>query len=298
MRYADPSRGRPYTKDPAVVSFRGVYYLYYSLPPAKPDYPTWTVGIARSPDLENWERVGELLPEADYERNGLCAPGAVELDERVHLFYQTYGNGPKDAICHAVSGDGVHFTRSATNPIFSPTGSWTVGRAIDADVIVHDDQLFLFFATRDPTMTTQMLGVAAAPLNSGFGRDAWVQMCAESILKPELDWEKQCIEAPALCKQGDIYYMFYGGGYNNEPQQIGCATSRDCLHWTRLSDQPVLPSGGPGEWNASESGHPFVFVDHDGQAYLFFQGNNDHGQTWYLSKKRIVWHDGMPRFLD
>ena len=76
--------------------------------------------------------------------------------------------------------------------------------------------------------------------------------------------------------------MFYGGGYNNEPQQIGCAVSDDGVRWTRLSDEPFLPNGAPGEWNASESGHPFAFTDDDGQVHLFFQGNNDMGQTWYL----------------
>lgn len=51
---------------------------------------------------------------------------------------------------------------------------------------------------------------------------------------------------------------------------------------------------GAGEWNASESGHPYAFTDHDGQDYLFFQGNNDKGKTWYLSKKRIHWNGDIP----
>ncbi|MBZ0298898.1 MAG: family 43 glycosylhydrolase [Anaerolineae bacterium] len=297
MRFADESRGRPYSKDPAVVRFKGVYTLYYSLPPAAPSVAgptTWTIGIARSNDLEHWEKVGEILPEAPYESKGLCAPGAIVLAGHVHLFYQTYGNGPNDALCHAVSEDGLHFTRNATNPIFKPTGAWNVGRAIDADVMPIGDRLLLYFATRDPTMTTQMLGVAAASLHSDFGRSQWVQVCAAPILKPELDWEKQCIEAPAVCSHEGRYFMFYAGGYNNEPQQIGCAVSDDGLTWTRLFDEPLLPNGGPGDWNASESGHPYVWVDDDGRTYLFFQGNHDHGQTWYLSKCEIGWRDGLP----
>ena len=71
--------------------------------------PGWAIGIARSSDLDSWEKIGEILPEQEPERNGLCAPGAIVLDGRVHLFYQTYGNGPKDAICHAVSEDGLAF---------------------------------------------------------------------------------------------------------------------------------------------------------------------------------------------
>ncbi len=301
MRFADDSRiGRPFAKDPAVVRFAGGYWLYYSLPPFGDGSvgDGWAIGIARSDDLDTWRKVGEIIPQADYERNGLCAPGAIVLADRVHLFYQTYGNGPKDAICHAVSEDGLHFVRDTTNPIFAPMGAWTVGRAIDADVVVHEDRLLLYFATRDPAMRIQMLGVAAASLASGFGRDSWTQLCAAPILKPELPWEQECIEAPAVCKHGGVFFMFYGGAYNNKPQQIGCATSADGVRWQRLSDAPFLPNGAPGTWNASESGHPFVFVDDDGATSLFFQGNNDMGKTWYLSRKRIGWQSNRPYLME
>ena len=82
--------------------------------------------------------------------------------------------------------------------------------------------------------------------------------------------------------------MFYAGGYNNEPQQIGVATSLDGLTWERLSDQPVLPNGRAGSWNTSESGHPGVFVDGP-RTWLFFQGNNDRGHTWFLSRLPVEW---------
>jgi hypothetical protein len=216
------------------------------------------------------------------------------IGNQVHLFYQTYGNGPRDAICHAVSSDGLHFAREETNPIFRPTGEWNCGRAIDADVVIHRDQLLLYFATRDPAMKVQLLGVASAPLNDSFARDAWTQRCHAPILEPELPWEQACIEAPAVCRHGNALYMFYAGAYNNRPQQVGCAVSEDGISWQRLSDEPFLPNGTPDAWNASESGHPFVFVDADGQTYLFFQGNNDGGQTWYLSYVRVGWRDGLP----
>ncbi|MCL4402085.1 MAG: glycoside hydrolase, partial [Acidobacteria bacterium] len=57
---------------------------------------------------------------------------------------------------------------------------------------------------------------------------------------------------------------------------------------------PFLANGKPGEWNSSESGHPGIFVDDDGQTYLFYQGNHDGGKTWLLSFVRIGWKDGWP----
>ncbi len=151
MKYAETVSGRPFTKDPAVVKFAGEYYMYYSLPGETAEGP-WRIGIARSNDLENFAPVGHLTPEAECERNGLCAPGAIVLNGQVHMFYQTYGNGKRDAICHAWSDDGVNFTRDPSNPVFSPTGDWNCGRAIDADVIEFKGELIMYFATRDPDM--------------------------------------------------------------------------------------------------------------------------------------------------
>ena len=88
---------------------------------------------------------------------------AIVLDGKVHLFYQTYGNGTKDTICHTTSDDGIHFDRTTDTPIFRPAGSWNCGRAIDAEARVIGDELFMYWATRDPTFKIQMLGVHSAP---------------------------------------------------------------------------------------------------------------------------------------
>jgi len=297
MYWADSSRtGVPYAKDPSVIKFGGRYLMYFSLPPAKDkSVPAgWAVGIAESRNLTEWKRIGELLPGQECDKKGLAAPAARVLNGKVHLFYQTYGNGPKDAICHAVSDDGIKFVRDVSNPVFHPAGGWTSGRAIDADVIEYGDRLLLFCATRDPGMKIQMLAVAAADRKSDFGRDSWKQICSDTVLKPELSWEKKCIEAPSALVRDGAIYLFYAGGYNNEPQQIGCAMSRDGVNWKRLFEEPLLANGKSGEWNASESGHPGVFVDDDGQTYLFYQGNSDKGRTWYLSWVKIGWKDGKP----
>ncbi|WP_324677092.1 hypothetical protein [Hymenobacter sp. GOD-10R] len=183
MYFSDTTRlGRPMAKDPCVVRFKNQYLLYYSIPENKTT--GWGIGIASSTDLTHWQKVGELTPAAAYEQKGLCAPGALVRGDTVHLFYQTYGNGPQDALCHAVSADGVHFRRDASNPIFHPTGAWTVGRAIDAEVVPFRGQYFLYFATRDPAYKVQMQGVATAPLSTGFGRTAWQQQGTGPVLAP------------------------------------------------------------------------------------------------------------------
>lgn len=304
MMYSDSVRlNRPWAKDPTVIFFENRYLMYYSVAPYKDDAGVdhgLGIGIAESTDLTNWKRVGEMNidAEATYERNGFGAPGALVIDNKVHLFYQTYGNGVNDAICHAYSADGISFVRNTTNPIFSPDGDWNCGRAIDAEVIQFKDNYYLYFATRDPDFKIQMLGVAVAPGNTNFNREDWTHVSkTSSILKPELAWETECIEAPSVIEKNGVLYMFYAGGYNNDPQQVGVAISKDAVNWERISEKPILKNGEPGSWNSSESGHPEIFEDRDGKTHLFYQGNNNNGHTWFLSKKEIGWKNGIEPFV-
>ena len=298
MMFGDTTRtGRPFAKDPHVVRFKEKYLMYYSIPPfSNKSNPIkgWGIGIAESYDLTDWRRIGEITPLHDYESKGVCAPCALVIRDEIHLFYQTYGNGCKDAICHATSANGTDIIRDPSNPIFHPSGRWNCGRAIDAEITRGNDKYFLYYATRDTAAKIQMLGVATAPLNTRFGREDWTPLTDYPILKPELPWEGRCIEAPSVMSIGGILFMFYAGAFNNEPQQIGVARSGDGIEWTRLSDEPFLRNGKMGQWNSSESGHPHVFEDSDGKTYLFYQGNNDNGKTWFISKTRIMWNGNGP----
>ena len=298
MMFGDTTRlGVPFSKDPHVIKFGGRYLMYYTIPAHKDkQHPVQGlgIGIAQSSDMKRWTKIGEITPETEPEKNGLAAPCALVIGDKVHLFYQTYGNGPKDAICHAVSDNGIDFTRNATNPIFHPTGDWNCGRAIDAEVFPFGDKYLLFFATRDPAYKIQLQGVASAPLNTNFNRDQWTQLTDAPILKPEYPWEGLCVEGASIVRQKNMLYMFYAGAYNNKPQQIGVAKSTDGIKWERLSNKPFLANGDPGSWNYSESGHPHLFKDDNGKTYLFFQGNNDNGKSWYLSKREVKWNEHGP----
>jgi sucrose-6-phosphate hydrolase SacC (GH32 family) len=299
MMFGDTSRtGIPFSKDPHVIRFGERYLMYYSIQPYKDKsnpVPGWGIGIAESNDLINWKKAGEITPSADYESKGLCAPCARVIDGKVHLFYQTYGNGKNDAICHAWSDDGIKFIRNATNPIFHPEAPWTCGRAIDAEVIKFKNSYYLYYATRDPDYKIQMQGVAVAPAITGFERQDWKNLSADKpMLKPELPWEKDCIEGASVIEKNGKLYMFYAGAYNNAPQQIGAAVSSDGVSWSRLSKEPFLRNGAPGEWNSSESGHPHIFMDKNGRTFLFFQGNNDKGKTWYISNVEVEWNKKGP----
>ena len=116
--------------------------------------------------------------EGELEANGIYAPGALILKESYICFIRPTGSfEERDAICHAWSEDGVHFTRNETNPIVRAYGRLEQWKAIDADVIIFQNKLFLYFTTRDQRGKIQMQGVAAVPLDGEFRRESWKQCC-------------------------------------------------------------------------------------------------------------------------
>ena len=258
MLYTNKDLGN-FAKDPAVVEFGGSWWLYHSVLENR----VLGIGIARSEDGENFTYIGKIPLTLDCEKHGIGAPGAIVYGGKIHLFYQTYGNGKLDAICHAVSSDGVNFIKDESNPVFAPREPWTAlpgwscGRAIDADVCIHDEKLILYFATRDRDFKRQIVGAAYQELTREL--DGEFRFFPEIVLEPELDWERDCIEAPAALERDGKVYLFYAGSYNCAPQQIGCAVSEDGFHFRRLFiEAPFLACGKPGEWNSSESGHPYI----------------------------------------
>jgi predicted GH43/DUF377 family glycosyl hydrolase len=302
MMYGDTTRlGVPFSKDPHVVEFHGRYLMYYTIPAGAKghsDAVGWGIGIAESRNLKDWHRVGEVKKEGPYLEKGFCAPCALVRNDTVHIFFQ--GSGPKDspayseAICHAWSVDGINFTQDPSNPIFSSRGTWNCGRAIDAEVVKFNGQYYMYFASRTPDHKNQLIGVAVAPDGTDFSRGSWSEPVDKSILFSEYPWEGICIEAPSVIQVGDSLFMFYAGAYNNAPQQIGLAVSSDGISWKKVSNKPFLENGDLGSWNYCESGHPHIFRNSKGKTYLFYQGNDDFGKTWYLSNLEIKWKHGRP----
>jgi sucrose-6-phosphate hydrolase SacC (GH32 family) len=296
MMFSDSDyNGTSYAKNPFVIRFGGSYWLYYSTTATDDGKIGWGIGIAKSQDLNHWTKVGEMLPSANYsiEKKGISAACAVVRNDTIHLFYQTYGNGADDAICHAYSIDAIHFNRDITNPVFKPQPTWNCGRAIDAEVHLFKGKYYLYYASRDKAYRKQIIGVATTSKHSSFSKGSFVEACDSAIMQPVLDWEGDCIEAPSIIRRNNKLYMFYAGNYNNAPQQIGVAESQDGIHWKRCMTVPFLKNGEKGTWNSSESGHPGIFDDGK-KSYLFFEGNNDKGKTWYISNVEVKWTSKGP----
>lgn len=287
----------PYAKDPTVIRMGERYLMYYSATIVVNG--KWCLGqaaIAESTDLVHWKRIGNLKVDGWKSVWGWVAPCVKKFDGKVHLFGQARQctkAAPEwlSNIRHAVSDDGIRFRLVQPWPeaVFVPDNKWCGKQGIDAEVYRAGDRLMLMYASRaGHPKGMNKLGMAWAPYDSDWGPDKWTELTVEKpFFEPQRKWEMRCIEGPTVVEHDGIYYMFYAGAFNHERQQIGLAWSADGEHFTRWSDDPVLPHGPEGAWNAWESGHPGVFKDDDGQIYLFYQGKATQNGAYYLSCLKV-----------
>lgn len=75
---------------------------------------------------------------------------------------------------------------------------------------------------------------------------------------------------PIREKPCDGFVLFYSGR-DERSKQIGFATSRDLVHWTKHPGNPALRSRA-GEWDAFLSTLPTPVYHLDGRYYLLFRG--------------------------
>ncbi len=314
MKFGDTAqRGTPHSKDPTVIRHNGRYLMYYSVRNCDKahlragDDPirlkSWWGAVAESTNMVDWTRIDDIRIDGVKFVSAAVAPCVKKIDGKIHLFHQAdrpgedkgkrwYCTSKKALIWHATSEDGIHFTCDGAEPAFAPSNKWSIRRAIDAEVYRAGDRLMLMYASRDRSGNVQALGMAWAKYGGGYGGGNWTELTVDApFFKPELPWEMHCIEAPTVVEHGGIWYMFYAGAYNHERQQIGAAWSADGVKFTRYRDEPVFPHGEKGSWNEWESGHPGLFVDDDGQCYLFFQGKATRQGDYSLSCAKVKFVD-------
>lgn len=105
------------------VFFKGEYHLFFQHYPYDSSWGPMHWGHVKSKDLIHWEELPvALAPEHDYEKDGCFSGSAIEKEGKLYLMYT--GHAEHDGKiyqtqCIAVSEDGIHFEKSAHNPVIS-----------------------------------------------------------------------------------------------------------------------------------------------------------------------------------
>ena len=108
------------TDDVITVEWKSTRGNRYTFALPQP-FTNLTADEKRGPALQRFEGnpVIAANPAHDWEAIATMNPAAVLVDGKVHLFYRALGHGGRSVFGHAVSSDGLHFTRFS-DPAYVP----------------------------------------------------------------------------------------------------------------------------------------------------------------------------------
>lgn len=118
--------------------------------------------------------------------------------------------------------------------------------------------------------------------------DHWAPCRDNPVLRPGAagEWDAGALGSMSVLKVGDLFHLYYeawGVRENSNTDynsiQIGHATSRDGVHWTKDPANPVVPKGAGDAFDRDGTWDPFVLYE-DGVFKMWYGGGMDGHCDW------------------
>ena len=217
---------------PVIVLRDGLYHMWYtgqSWHPAasavgRTDGRS-AIGYAVSTDGVQWVRKSlrpVLSPEAAWEKVALMSPHVLwnDKEETFRMWYSGGDQYEPNAIGHATSDDGIHWVKTASNPVLRPAPghAWEQQRVAGAQVIEQDRWFYaLYIGYRD--VDHAQIGMA----RSRDGLSAWERCPDNPIIRSAgSGFDADACYKPYAVLAGGKWMLWYNGR-NLHVEQIGLA---------------------------------------------------------------------------
>ena len=207
----------------------------------------------------------------------LNRPAVLRRGSLYHMWYtgqylKGHGEGTSD-IFHAISEDGVYFTRTDDQPVLRPEEPWEKKNVMCPCVQWDEEKkLFRMWYSAGEQYEPNAIGYAESPDGYHWHRP-WTQPIFQA--NPELSWERHKVTGCHVFYQDGWYWMFYIGFHDENYAQIGIARSRDGVSgWERSTHNPII-APDPGAWDGEACYKPFV-LPWKGQWMLWYNGRTGH----------------------
>jgi hypothetical protein len=200
----------------------------------------------------------------------------VALLKEGKTFRMWFSWRPKQSLALVESDDGMHWHGPDQTPGREPVEPLIVLPGNRPGLLKRGDTYHLWYGTGQLRYAT-----------SRDGR-VWKAMSNQTVLKPELPWEKGYVMCPHVIwdEQAKLFRMWYSGGEGYEPNAIGYATSPDGLVWTKHPDNPIFRPDRSHAWE-QERVTACQVVIHDGWHYMFYIGfRNVHAAQIGLARSK------------
>ncbi len=272
----------PYTRD-------GYYYAVYTGYDRTRMMRTegrYRLGLARSPDLLHWERLGNIL--------GLGKPGAFDAGSVgvgiamrwggiFYLFYtgfagEGYEHGP-GKIGLATSDNLQDWERKGIVLEPNSTHQWESAGLYQVYPMRHGGTFYLFYNAKDRQSNwREQIGVATS-------QDLyhWERYNENPVVRTGAPgtWDAKFVADPWVIPIRGTWYMFYYG-FDGTYAREGMAVSEDLFHWEKSSWNPILSEGPEGTFDAKYAHKPCV-IEHDGIYYHYYTAVGSRGRCIALA---------------
>lgn len=234
-------------------------YADFTLPapagPVSADYFRWEVHpspVLSPGDAGEWDSVDVLNPSVLKYRGS---------------YYNLY-SGFDGKTWHtglATSSDGVAWTK--TGRVLSPDPkTWEADYiAANGSALLVGEQIFYWYQAGQPPR----IGLAVSP-----DWRHWTKH-PQPVLEPgpRGSWDERGVADPYILRVSGVLYMYYLGQDRARRQRLGVARSRDGVRWQKLSANPILELGSPGDFDENGLGEPAVWASH-GRYWMLYTGRD------------------------
>lgn len=256
--------------DVSVLREGNGFRMFFSWRPKK------SVAVTVSADGVHWSEpeicIGPRETAEGWE-NGLNRPSVVRRGTIYHMWYtgqlQLGRDNGTSQIFHAVSEDGVHFTRTGDRPVLDHDCPWENQSVMNPTVIYDEDAgLYRMWYSAGSQYEPRAIGYAES-------RDGlvWNKYAGNPVFEcePSRSWEQHKVAGCQVIRRAHDFLMFYIGYFNEDYAQIGMARSRDGVSgWERYENNPIV-APTEGAWDGEACYKPFA-MEVDGRWMLWYNG--------------------------
>ena len=235
------------------------------------------IGYASSDDGKTWTKNKDLVLTAsadNWEGNYISIGSVIWTGSQFLMWYRGVGGqggsaSAKGAVGLATSQDGITWSKYSGNPVM--TASTVDSEGILTPYVIQTGSSYkMWYACTNPLLTYYAICYATSDDGKSWSK------YSSPVLKSSTDptqWDSGALYSPTVVQGGTTFGMWYtGSDAKGETSQVGFATSKNGVTWTKDPNNPTLPVGVSGDWDAGGIGNQCV-IEYQQRFFVYYDGS-------------------------
>ncbi len=178
----------------------------------------------------------------DWDSQHVYDPAIIFKEGIYHMWYSGR-DGINERIGYANSTDGIFWKKYTLNPVLDigNKNSWDNVSVDRPSVVIHNNTINMWYTgfIYNGKVLESRIGYAVS--KDGLN---WKKY-PSPILNFTEPWEKFNVQCPNVIfdENDNLFKMWYSGGEQYEPDEVGYAYSKDGINWTKYDGNPIFKPG-------------------------------------------------------